>query len=78
MYFYTGGEQFTDVKEQESILDVLKYTEKQHAWPTKHIQQRLIQAWGYSGKGATSQSQSIIEDDLDTVDGWFLCQRRVV
>ncbi|RAL63444.1 hypothetical protein DID88_003864 [Monilinia fructigena] len=39
------GEQLKGTEEQESILEVLKYTEKQHAWPTKHIQDRLIEAW---------------------------------
>lgn len=66
------GEQFTKIEEQESILEVLKYTEKQHAWPTKHIQDRLIEAWRCSGKGTSSHGQDIIEDDMVTVDGWLL------
>lgn len=40
------GDQFTDAKEQQSILDVLIYTDTKHAWPTKEIQNRLKKAWG--------------------------------
>ncbi|QSZ35409.1 hypothetical protein DSL72_008279 [Monilinia vaccinii-corymbosi] len=66
------GEQFTDAKEQESILEVLKYTEKRYAWPTKHIQDRLIEAWRCSRKETINHGQEIIEDDMVTVDGWIL------
>ncbi|ESZ97486.1 hypothetical protein SBOR_2175 [Sclerotinia borealis F-4128] len=66
------GEQFTDTEEQKSILEVLRYTENQHAWPTKHIQDRLIEAWGCSSKGTVSHGQDIIEDDMVTIDGWLL------
>lgn len=39
------GEQFSDPREQQSILDVLVYTDTKHAWPTKEIQDRLRAAW---------------------------------
>jgi hypothetical protein len=42
----TGGEQILDPEERASILEVLLYTEKKHAWPTKAIQHRLVEAWG--------------------------------
>ncbi|TVY28267.1 hypothetical protein LHYA1_G003282, partial [Lachnellula hyalina] len=41
------GDQFTDPKEQQSILDLLVYTDTKHAWPTKDIQNRLKEAWGW-------------------------------
>ncbi|TVY14450.1 hypothetical protein LARI1_G007024 [Lachnellula arida] len=41
------GDQFTDPREQQSILDVLVYTDTKHAWPTKEIQNRLKEAWGW-------------------------------
>jgi hypothetical protein len=41
--------QFTDPREQQSILDVLVYTDTKHAWPTKEIQDRLKDSWGWSG-----------------------------
>ncbi|PQE27117.1 arca protein [Rutstroemia sp. NJR-2017a WRK4] len=40
------GEQIIDPEERASILEVLLYTEKKHAWPTKAIQDRLVEAWG--------------------------------
>lgn len=42
------GDQFTEPREQQSILDVLVYTDTKHAWPTKEIQDRLKDAWGWS------------------------------
>lgn len=41
------GDQFTDLHEQQAILDVLVYTDKQHAWPTTDIQQQLREAWSW-------------------------------
>ncbi|KAI9640840.1 hypothetical protein NHQ30_010681 [Ciborinia camelliae] len=76
------GEQFTEPHEQESILAVLKETEKHHAWPTKHIQDRLIAAWEFSRSrnGLASVNvnvglpigRDIVEDDVVTIDGWLL------
>jgi hypothetical protein len=42
------GDQFTEPKEQQSILDVLVYTDTKHAWPTKEIQDRLKEAWNWT------------------------------
>ncbi|KAF8852790.1 hypothetical protein BDZ45DRAFT_729958 [Acephala macrosclerotiorum] len=42
------GDQFTDPREQQSILDVLIYTDTKHAWPTKEIQDRLKDAWKWT------------------------------
>ncbi|RFU23792.1 hypothetical protein B7463_g12547, partial [Scytalidium lignicola] len=39
------GEQFSDIREREAILDILNYTETQHAWPTSEIQNRLKTLW---------------------------------
>jgi metal-sulfur cluster biosynthetic enzyme len=41
------GDQFENRREQHSILDVLVYTDTKHAWPTKEIQDRLKEAWGW-------------------------------
>jgi hypothetical protein len=41
------GDQFTELREQQSILDVLVYTDTKHGWPTKEIQDRLKNAWGW-------------------------------
>ena len=43
------GDQFTEQREKESILDVLVYTDIRHAWPTNEIQSRLKEAWGWTG-----------------------------
>jgi len=42
------GDQFKDPREQQAILDVLVYTDVKHAWPTKEIQERLKESWGWS------------------------------
>ncbi|PVH73459.1 hypothetical protein DL98DRAFT_351011, partial [Cadophora sp. DSE1049] len=39
------GDQFTDPREQRSLLDVLIYSDTKHAWPTNEIQSRLKEAW---------------------------------
>ncbi|KAH8671757.1 hypothetical protein BGZ60DRAFT_485420 [Tricladium varicosporioides] len=44
------GEQFTDFSEQKSLLDILIYTDEKHAWPTREIQGRLKDAWGWSSE----------------------------
>jgi hypothetical protein len=41
------GDQFTDAREQQSIIDVLDYTDTNHGWPTIEIQERLKSAWGW-------------------------------
>jgi len=43
------GDQFTNPVEQQSILDVLIYTDIKHAWPTREIQNRLKEAWDSAG-----------------------------
>jgi hypothetical protein len=42
------GDQFTEPREQQIILDVLVYTDTKHAWPTTEIQDRLKEAWGWT------------------------------
>jgi hypothetical protein len=39
------GDRFTDLHEQEALLDVLKKTEADHAWPTATAQTHLKKAW---------------------------------
>lgn len=51
---------------------MLKCTEQQHAWPTKHIQDRLMEAWDCSRSDSISYVQDIMDDDIVTVDGWLL------
>jgi hypothetical protein len=41
------GDRFTDLHEQEALLDVLKKTEADHAWPTATTQTHLKKAWGW-------------------------------
>lgn len=46
-----GGELFTNrVLEQEAILNMLKYSDTKHAWPTIDIQERLKASWGWQGR----------------------------
>lgn len=45
------GDQFTDSKEQQRLIDVLVYTDTKHAWPTIAIQRRLKEAWGWIESG---------------------------
>ncbi|KAH7417794.1 hypothetical protein BKA64DRAFT_612527 [Cadophora sp. MPI-SDFR-AT-0126] len=45
------GDQFTDLREQRSLLDVLVYSDTKHAWPTNEIQSRLKEAWGWTESG---------------------------
>lgn len=44
------GDQFTDPREQRSIMDVLNYTDTKHAWPTQEIQRRLKASWGWTSE----------------------------
>ena len=69
---YTGGEQFTDIEDRGCILEVLKYSEQQHALPTKHIHNRLIEAWECSGNVPVNHVQDAIEGCMDTIDGCLL------
>ncbi|KAK6223252.1 hypothetical protein LQW54_000369 [Pestalotiopsis sp. IQ-011] len=41
------GDQFEQRADQEAMLDVLKKTERNHARPTKAIQQQLVRVWGW-------------------------------
>ncbi|KAH8646634.1 hypothetical protein BX600DRAFT_153733 [Xylariales sp. PMI_506] len=41
------GDRFDERVDQEAMLEVLKMTERNHARPTKAIQQQLIRAWGW-------------------------------
>lgn len=41
------GDQFEQRADQEAMLDVLKKTERNHARPTKAIQQQLMRVWGW-------------------------------
>lgn len=43
----TGGDHFTELREQQALLEVLKYTDIEHAWPTTQIQERLKHSWGW-------------------------------
>jgi hypothetical protein len=38
---------FTDLRDQQALLEVLKYTDEEHAWPTTEIQERLKGSWGW-------------------------------
>jgi hypothetical protein len=42
------GDQFTESRDQQSMLDILVWTDTKHAWPTKEIQERLKEAWGWT------------------------------
>jgi hypothetical protein len=42
-----GGDHFTELKDQKALLEVLKYTDIEHAWPTTQIQERLKHSWGW-------------------------------
>ena len=42
------GDQFTEVREQQSMLDILVWTDTKHAWPTKVIQERMKDSWGWT------------------------------
>ncbi|KAK0124790.1 hypothetical protein ONS96_008671 [Cadophora gregata f. sp. sojae] len=44
------GDQFTDLREQRSLLDVLIYSDTKHAWPTNEIQGRLKETWGWAAE----------------------------
>lgn len=41
------GDLFTELSEQQALLEVLRYTDTEHAWPTADIQERLKEAWGW-------------------------------
>ena len=41
------GDRFTELSEQQALLDVLKKTESDHAWPTATAQAHLKRAWGW-------------------------------
>jgi len=41
------GDKFSDPLEQQALLDVLSYTDTDFAWPTKEIQARLKDCWGW-------------------------------
>lgn len=62
------GEQFTDIEDRGCILEVLKYTEQQHALPTAHIRSRLIEAWECSGDVLVNYGQEAIEGCMDIID----------
>ncbi|KAL3421589.1 hypothetical protein PVAG01_08035 [Phlyctema vagabunda] len=40
------GDLFNDPREQQALLDILQFTEIEHAWPTTTIQQKLKLCWG--------------------------------
>jgi len=42
------GDQFTDLEEQKSLLDILIYNDTKNAWPTNDMQSRLKKAWGWT------------------------------
>jgi len=46
------GDQFSDLRERQAILDVLNYTDAEHAWPTTNIQRRLKDLWGWYPQSA--------------------------
>lgn len=41
------GDQFTELHEQQAIMEVLVYTDNKHAWPTTDIQRQLTEAWSW-------------------------------
>ena len=41
------GDRFTELSEQQALLEVLKKTESDHAWPTATAQMHLKRAWGW-------------------------------
>jgi hypothetical protein len=43
----TGGDHFTDIVDQEAVIDILAKTEADHARPTAAIQQQLMKTWGW-------------------------------
>nr|CAD21260.1 related to ARCA protein [Neurospora crassa] len=44
----TVGASFTQRKDQEAMIDILRKTEKDHARPTKSVQEDMMKAWGWS------------------------------
>ncbi|KAK3947549.1 hypothetical protein QBC32DRAFT_81609 [Pseudoneurospora amorphoporcata] len=42
------GASFTQRKDQEAMIDILRKTEKDHARPTKSVQEDMMKAWGWS------------------------------
>ncbi|KAI0424285.1 hypothetical protein F5Y09DRAFT_324826 [Xylaria sp. FL1042] len=43
-----AGDRFTDLREQQALLDFLVKVEKNRAWPTWSIQQQMKETWGWS------------------------------
>ncbi|GAP92509.2 putative arca-like protein [Rosellinia necatrix] len=43
-----AGDRFTDRQEQQALFGFLVKVEKNHAWPTRSIQQEMKEAWGWS------------------------------
>ncbi|KAI1008349.1 hypothetical protein LB504_001261 [Fusarium proliferatum] len=41
------GDRFTERRDQEALLDVLKLTQNTHSWPTASAQDHLKRAWGW-------------------------------
>jgi len=41
------GDRFTQRLEQEALLNILDFTEKEHAWPTGTAVLTLKEAWGW-------------------------------
>jgi len=41
------GEQFSNPREQQAMLDLLSETETEYAWPTQQIQDKLKMSWGW-------------------------------
>lgn len=52
------GDQFDSPLEQQAVLEVLSYTDDGFAWPTKEIQERLKESWGWQQQKQKSAGSS--------------------
>ena len=42
-----AGDKFFERHEQEALMNVLNYCDKEHAWPTGAARHNLKMAWGW-------------------------------
>ena len=42
-----AGDKFFERHEQEALMDVLNFCDKEHAWPTGAARHNLKMAWGW-------------------------------
>jgi len=47
MALVIAGDKFTDRREQEAVMELLKTCDSMHAWQTETMRTNLIAAWGW-------------------------------